>query len=218
GSTGVYQERRQASLEIGQNFESEEHKRDDDIPRRSIFQRLGATVRLRQKKRRIVQITEEGMRIYTCYAFNINLPTIADQAETSNMEQHPTISSRRREQARAWLDRVNVEMDSPPQNEGGMGAADITTTSNHPLDQSRSAENPNIRIPSLPNLEMPYATIGNGGATATITITTTTASAVNTTDTAASATSTNKPASITYSDTPAWERAIKNNGLSESHD
>ncbi|MQL92254.1 hypothetical protein Taro_024877 [Colocasia esculenta] len=70
------------------------------------------------------------------------------------MEQHPTISSRKREQARAWLDQVNVEMDSPPQNEGGMGAADIATTSNHPLDQSRSAENPNIRVPSLPNLEM----------------------------------------------------------------
>ncbi|MQL69167.1 hypothetical protein Taro_001447, partial [Colocasia esculenta] len=121
------------------------------------------------------------------------------------MEQHPTISSRRREQARAWLDRVNVEVDLPPQNEGGMGAADIATTSNHPLDQSRSTENPNIRVPSLPNLEMPYATIGNGDATATTTITTTTASAAGTIDTAASATSTNKPASIAYSGTPAWE-------------
>ncbi|MQL88436.1 hypothetical protein Taro_020992 [Colocasia esculenta] len=94
------------------------------------------------------------MRIYTCYASNINLPAIADQAETSNMEQHPTISSRRREQARAWLDRVNVEVDLPPQNEGGIGAADIATTSNHPLDQGRSTENLNIMVPSLPNLEM----------------------------------------------------------------
>ncbi|MQL81350.1 hypothetical protein Taro_013809, partial [Colocasia esculenta] len=106
-----------------------------------------ATVRPRRKKRRTVQITEEGMRIYTCYASNINLSAIADQAETSNMEQHPTISNRRREQARAWLDRVNVEVDLPPQNEGGMGAADIATTSNHPLDQGRPAENPNIRPP-----------------------------------------------------------------------
>ncbi|MQL84767.1 hypothetical protein Taro_017275 [Colocasia esculenta] len=150
----VYQERRQASPKTGQNFKSEEYKRDDVIPRKSVFQRLGATICPRQKKRRTVQITEEGMQIYTCYASNINLPTIADQAETSNMEQYPTISSRRREQARAWLDRVNVEVDLPPQNEGGMGAADIATTSNHPLDQSRSAENPNIRVPSLPNLEM----------------------------------------------------------------
>ncbi|MQL90286.1 hypothetical protein Taro_022877 [Colocasia esculenta] len=132
----------------------ETERRDDDIPRRSIFQRLGAPVRPRQKKRRTVQITEEGMQIYTSYTSNINLPTIADQAETLNMEQHPTISSRRRDQARAWFDLVNVEMDLPPQNEGGAGAADIATTSNHPLDQSRSAENPNIRVPSLPNLEM----------------------------------------------------------------
>ncbi|MQL68420.1 hypothetical protein Taro_000671, partial [Colocasia esculenta] len=151
---GVYQERRQASLKTGHNFESEEHKRDDDIPRISVFQHLGATMCPRQKKRRTVQITEEGMRIYTCYASNINLPVIADQTETSNMEQHPTMSSRRREQARAWFDRVNVQVDLPPQNEGGMGAADIATTSNHPLDQSRSVKNPNIRVPSLPNLEM----------------------------------------------------------------
>ncbi|MQM08331.1 hypothetical protein Taro_041184 [Colocasia esculenta] len=133
---GVYQERRQASPETGQNFKSEEHKSDDDVPRRLDFQRLGAVVRPRQKKRRTIHITKEGMRIYTCYASNINLPVIADQTETSNMEQHPTISSRRREQARAWLDRVNVEVDLPPQNEGGMEAADIATTSNHPLDQS----------------------------------------------------------------------------------
>ncbi|MQL70898.1 hypothetical protein Taro_003219, partial [Colocasia esculenta] len=151
---GVYKERRQASLETGQNFKSEEHKRDDDVPRKSVFQRLGATVRPRQKKRRTVQITEEGMRIYTCYASNINLPAIANQAETSNMEQHPTISNRRREQARAWLDWVNVEVDLPHQNEEGIGAADIATTSNHPLDQGRPVENPNIRVPSSPNLEM----------------------------------------------------------------
>ncbi|MQM15308.1 hypothetical protein Taro_048250 [Colocasia esculenta] len=94
------------------------------------------------------------MQIYTCYASNINLPAIADQAETSNMEQHPTIPNHRREQARAWLNRVNVEVDLPHQNEGGMGAADIATTSNHPLDQGRSAENPNNRVPSSPNLEM----------------------------------------------------------------
>ncbi|MQL80071.1 hypothetical protein Taro_012522 [Colocasia esculenta] len=143
---GVYKERRQASPETWQNFKSEEHKRDDDVPRKSVFQRLGATVRSRQKKRRTVQITEEGMRIYTCYASNINLPAIADQAETSNMEQHPTISNRRREQARAWLDQVNVEVDLPHQNEGDMGAADIATTSSYPLDQGRPAENPNIRV------------------------------------------------------------------------
>ncbi|MQL90852.1 hypothetical protein Taro_023449 [Colocasia esculenta] len=35
-----------------------------------------------------------------------------------------------------------------------MGAADIATTSNHSLDQGRPAENPNIRVPLLPNLEM----------------------------------------------------------------
>ncbi|MQM14862.1 hypothetical protein Taro_047796 [Colocasia esculenta] len=45
-------------------------------------------------------------------------------------------------------------MDLPPQNEEAMEAADIATTSNHPLDQSRSAKNPNIRVPSLPNIEM----------------------------------------------------------------
>ncbi|MQL71884.1 hypothetical protein Taro_004204 [Colocasia esculenta] len=35
-----------------------------------------------------------------------------------------------------------------------MGAADIATPSNHPLDQGRFVESPNIRVPSLPNLEM----------------------------------------------------------------
>ncbi|MQL72290.1 hypothetical protein Taro_004609 [Colocasia esculenta] len=35
-----------------------------------------------------------------------------------------------------------------------MGAADIATTSNQPLDQGQFAENPNIRVPSLPNLDM----------------------------------------------------------------
>ncbi|MQL74957.1 hypothetical protein Taro_007320 [Colocasia esculenta] len=70
------------------------------------------------------------------------------------MEQHPTISNRRREQARAWLDRVNVEVDLPHQNEGGMGAADIATTSNHHLDQGQPVENPNIRVPSSSNLEI----------------------------------------------------------------
>ncbi|MQL75079.1 hypothetical protein Taro_007450 [Colocasia esculenta] len=219
----VYQDRKQASLETGQNFKSEEHKRDDDIPRRSVFQRLDATVRPRQKKRRTIRITEEGMQIYTCYASNINLPAIADQAETSNMEQHPTISNHRKEQARAWLDRVNVEVDLPHQNEGGMGASDIATTSNHPLDQGRLAESPNSRgtlIAKSRNgnarkseakgyVGKPYATIGNGGATATTTITTTTASTTGTTNIATSATSTSKPASVAYSGTLAWERATK---------
>ncbi|MQL73920.1 hypothetical protein Taro_006268 [Colocasia esculenta] len=83
------------------------------------------------------------MQIYTYYASNINLPAIADQAETSNMEQHPTISSCRREQARAWLDWVNVEVDLLPQNEGGMGVADIATTSNRLRQKKRRTKNRN---------------------------------------------------------------------------
>ncbi|MQL92803.1 hypothetical protein Taro_025432 [Colocasia esculenta] len=154
------------------------------------------------------------MRIYACYASNINLPAIADQAETSNMEQHPAMSSRRREQARVWLDRVNAEVDSPHQNEGGMGTADIATTSNRPLDQSRFAENPNIRVPSLLNLEMVMqenqklkamleSLMQQLGMAAPLPPQT------GTTDIAASASSTNKPASIAYNGTPAWERATK---------
>ncbi|MQL94472.1 hypothetical protein Taro_027128 [Colocasia esculenta] len=151
---GVYQERRrQASPETGQNFMSEEHERDGNIPRISVFQRLGPAARLRQKKRRTVKITEEGVRVYTCYASNINLLAIADQVETSNTEQHPATVGRRREQARAWLDRVNTEGDLPLPNEGGAGVTDIATTSNHPLDQGRPNEGYNIRVSPSLNLE-----------------------------------------------------------------
>ncbi|MQM04306.1 hypothetical protein Taro_037098, partial [Colocasia esculenta] len=87
------------------------------------------------KKRRTVKITEEGVQVYTCYASNINLLAITDQVETSNTEQHPSTVGRRREQARAWLDRVNTEGDLPIPNEGGAGVTDMTTTSNHPSDQ-----------------------------------------------------------------------------------